>query len=37
MSVSTKNNGKSGTKEIFAFPTIIVPNSLPKIFVFSKK
>lgn len=37
MSVSVKKNGKPGNNEVFAFPTIIVPNRLPKVFVFSKK
>lgn len=37
MSVTGKPESKIGAGETFIFPTIIVPNSLPKAFVFSKK
>lgn len=37
MTVTGKKTSNSGANVVFAFPTIIVPGSLPKIFVFSKK
>jgi plasmid maintenance system antidote protein VapI len=37
MSVTGSYDYDPNSKEIFVFPTIIVPNGLPKVFVFSKK
>lgn len=37
MAVKGKPGGQSGVNEEFAFPTIVVPNGLPQIFLFSKK
>ncbi len=37
MSIISKKDGSRSTEPAFIFPTIIVPNGLPALFVFSRK
>jgi hypothetical protein len=37
MSVTSSKDSLVGAGTVFVYPTVIVPNSLPKVFVFSRK